>query len=331
MPKVRRVLAACLLLVAFAPGCTCRSSGETSSRAALPESSNRSIPIPMASARNPFGPTVAGSFYPASPATLDKMVHTFLEDGQAASKSIPADRRVVAIVTPHAGYVYSGPVAGWAFNALDRASINTAIVMGPNHRAHADGACTVDADAYRTPLGDVPIATDLVQQLIRDSAGSLTARAKVFETEHSVDVQIPFVKVALPNARVVPIVVPYMPRQQFRALADMLFKLVASDPSVVLIASSDLSHFFEYNEASKLDDQIMREVEGSDIESLLSHHDMRSGPCGVAAIAVALETMNHFKGGKVVRLRYQNSGDTAGDHGRVVGYGAMALTVPREN
>lgn len=285
----------------------------------------------MASARNPFGPTVAGAFYPASSTTLDKMVHTFLADGQAASKSIPADRRVIAIVSPHAGYVYSGPVAGWAFNALDRASIKTAIVMGPNHRAHADSACTIDADAYRTPLGDVPIATDLVQQLIRDSGGALTVRPRVFEPEHSVDVQMPFVKVALPQARVVPIVVPYMPRQQFRALADLLYKIVAGDPSTVLIASSDLSHFFTYDEASKLDDQIMREVEGGDIESLLSHHDKRSGPCGVAPITVALDTMSQFKGGKVVRLRYQNSGDTAGDRSRVVGYGAMALTVPREN
>lgn len=285
----------------------------------------------MASAHHPFGPTVAGSFYPASPTTLDKMVHTFLADGQAASGTIPADRRVVAIVTPHAGYVYSGPVAGWAFNALDRRTIKTAIVMGPNHRAHADAACTLEADAYRTPIGDVPIATDLVQQLIRESAGALSVRPRVFEPEHSVDVQMPFVKVALPDARVVPIVVPYMPRQQFRALADLLFKMIATDPSIVLIASSDLSHFFEYNEASKLDDQIMREVETGDIEALLSHHDARSGPCGVAAITVALETMNHFKGGKVLRLRYQNSGDTAGDRGRVVGYGAMALTVPREN
>jgi len=283
----------------------------------------------MASARSPFGPTVAGSFYPANAPTLDKMVHTFLADGAQAAKSIPAERRVLAIITPHAGYLYSGPVAGWAFDALASASIKTAIVMGPNHRAHADTVCTIESDVYRTPIGDVPIATELVQQLVRDSGGLVAVRPRVFEPEHSVDVQMPFVHVALPQARVVPLVVPYMPRDQFRKLADLIFKLVANDPSVVLIASSDLSHFFPYEEAKSLDDTILREIETNNVDALLAQHDARSGPCGVAPITVALDAMQHFPGGKVVRIRYQNSGDTAGDKGRVVGYGAMALTVPR--
>jgi AmmeMemoRadiSam system protein B len=283
----------------------------------------------MGSARNPFGPTVAGSFYPANSSTLDKMVHTFLADGVQAAKAIPSDRRVLAIVSPHAGYVYSGPVAGWAYDALAGASIKTAIVMGPNHRAHADTACTIEADVYRTPIGDVPIATELVQQLVRDGAGLVTVRPRVFEPEHSVDVQMPFVHVALPEARVVPLVVPYMPREQFRKLADLIFKLIANDPSAVLIASSDLSHFFQYEEARNLDDTILQEIENKNVDALLAQHDARSGPCGVAPITVALDTMGHFSGGKAVRLRYQNSGDTAGDKGRVVGYGAMAFTVPR--
>ena len=283
----------------------------------------------MATARNPFGPTAAGSFYPASRATLDKMVHEFMAGGAQAAKMIPTDQRVLAIVSPHAGYVYSGQVAGWAFNALDRANIRTAIVMGPNHRVHADLACTIEADAYRTPLGDVPIATELVQQLLREGSSLLEVRPRVLEPEHSLDVQMPFVKMALPDARVVPIVVPYMPREQFRKLAELLFKVVQRDATTVLIASSDLSHFFGYETARQLDDAIMREVERRDVDALLAQHDERSGPCGVAPIAVALDTMGHFTGGKVIRLRYQNSGDTAGDRGRVVGYGAMALTVPR--
>lgn len=257
------------------------------------------------------------------------MVHTYLADGAQAAKSIGADRRVLAIVSPHAGYVYSGPVAGWAFDALAGATVKTAIVMGPNHRAHADTACTIEADAYRTPLGDVPIATELVQRLIQDSSGLVTLRPRVFEPEHSVDVQMPFVRVALPQARVVPLVVPTMPRERFKKLADLIFKLIGSDPTTVLIASSDLSHFFAYDTARRIDDEILQEIEKRDIAKLLAEHDARSGPCGVAPIAVALETLQHFEDGKVVRLRYQNSGDTAGDKGRVVGYGALALTVPK--
>jgi hypothetical protein len=283
----------------------------------------------MASVRNPFGPTVAGSFYPANRATLESMVQGFLADGAQASALVPGDRRVVAIVSPHAGYVYSGAVAGWAFGVLDRAKIRTAIVMGPNHRAHAEVACMLEADAYRTPLGDVPIATGLAQQLLREGAGLLEVRPRVFDSEHSVDVQMPFVKAALPDARVVPIVVPLMAREQFRKLGELLFKLVQGDQSVVLIASSDLSHFYNYDTARKLDEQIMQEIVSKDVASLRAEHDNRAGPCGLSPITVALDAMDRMPGGEVVRLRYQNSGDTAGDRGRVVGYGALALTVPR--
>ncbi len=328
-------IAAALSLAGVA--CTCnRPSDPAPIRPGNPPAglqipSGRSIPSAMEAPRTPFGPTVAGGFYPADPATLDEMVHSFLAKGAEAARSIEPDRRVVAIISPHAGYVYSGPVAGFAYGAVAGSAIKTVVVMGPSHHAHADQACVLDVDAYRTPIGDVPIATDLVQKLLDQGKGLVTVRPQIFRPEHSVDVQIPLLRVALPNARIVPMIVPFMPEARFAELAQLLFKLLADDPSALLVASSDLSHFSAYDTARKLDDQILTSIERSETSSLIEHHDDRSGPCGVAPIVVALDYLAHFGAStRVVRLRYQNSGDTHGDRGRVVGYGAVALTVPRK-
>lgn len=273
---------------------------------------------------------MAGSFYPAVPAELGGMVRSFLEGGVEAARRVPADQRVFAIIVPHAGYVFSGAVAGWSYDALPKGTIRTAIVMGPNHRVRAEQAVTLDADVYRTPLGDVPIAKEVVQQLLRDGGGSLAVMPEVFRPEHSVDVQMPFIRTALPEARVVPLVVPHLATERLQALAALLAKVLSSDPGALLVASSDLSHYFPYETARRLDDQILQEIEASRTDALLAHAGERSGPCGVAPIVVALEVMKKLPGGKVVRLRYQNSGDTQGDRSRVVGYGALALTTPRD-
>lgn len=281
----------------------------------------------MATARNPFGPTVAGSFYPANPSTLDSMVRQFLAEGAQAARAIPNDRRVFAIVTPHAGYVYSGPVAGWAFSSLPP-SVRTVFALGPNHRARTHRPCTIRADAYHTPIGDVPIPTDLIDKLVAESDGIIEVRPNVFEPEHSLDVQMPFILRALPNARVIPIIVPFMARAQFKDLADLLHKYLADDPGAAIVASSDLSHFNPYESARHIDDQILTEIEKNDVDRLIADHDERGGPCGVAPIVVSLDMLHRHRGAQVTRLRYQNSGDTAGDRSRVVGYGAVAFTIP---
>ncbi len=314
-----------LLAAALAPACSRRRSTGTSS--ALPPSSSGTIPPSMATPKKPFGPTVAGAFYPANPSTLDSMVRQLLADGSGGARGVPTDRRVFGIIAPHAGYVYSGPVAGWAYGALSPA-VHTVFALGPNHRARAQRPCTLRADAYRTPIGDIAMPLELIDRLVDESGGLIEVKPNVFEPEHSLDVQMPFLLRALPNARVVPIIVPYMPKAQLTALAGILHKHIASDPGAALVASSDLSHFLAYETARRIDDQILSEIERNSVDSLIEHHDDRAGPCGVASIVVALDLLHRHAGAGVTRLRYQNSGDTAGDRGRVVGYGAIALTVP---
>lgn len=257
------------------------------------------------------------------------MLRRYLNDGARAAVDLGPGQRVVGLIAPHAGYVYSGAVAGraWALAAKD-ASLRTVIVLGPSHHRARTFAATVNADVYRTPVGDVPIASDVIAQLLQDPSGLVKIDTDVLAPEHSVDVQIPFIKVALPTARVVPLVVPLLPTDRLEALAALLYRVLAHEPGVLVVASSDLSHFYDYASANQLDSLIEQEIVAGDVSSLVAHHDERRGPCGVAPIAVLLAYVKRLgPPSKTIPLERINSGDTPeGDKSRVVGYLAAALT-----
>ena len=274
-----------------------------------------------------FGPTVAGSFYPRNPAELRQQIQQFL---QAAPKpTVAASERLVAIVAPHAGYVYSGPTAGAAY-ALASKTIQTAVVLSPSHHALRPYACALDAVRYKTPLGTVEIDRQAVAELMQNSAGLIQIDNEVFVPEHALDVHIPFVQVAMPNAKLVPLIVPSLSPSQLRDLGKALYQTFGHKQDTLVVTSSDLSHFYAYDQAKRIDETIMTEIEQHNLASLLENHDKRRGPCGIAPIAVSLSMLEQFPSkGVVKRLQITNSGDTAhGDRSRVVGYGALAMTVP---
>ena len=283
---------------------------------------------PAASA---FGPTVAGRFYPANPDTLRDAIRTYLTDGTHPEQTIAPNRRVVALIAPHAGYVYSGPVAGFAYAAVKDTGIKTVAVLSPSHHARRDAACTLNADVYRTPIGDVPIAKDLVSTLLVESHGAIVVDDTVFAPEHALDVHIPFIHEALPNARLIPIIVPSLSMERLDALAGLLFDTLGSDPHALVVASSDLSHFYDYDKARLIDRQIADEIERHDLEALHAHHQERRGPCGAAPITVATDYLARFGDqGRITRLKLLNSGDTRPEgRDRVVGYLSAAMTVPK--
>ncbi len=310
----------------------CLSTGACS-RQASHDSAARSEPIAPAavdSTKSSFGPTVAGQFYPADPGELRGMLRGFLHDAARASSPLEPSQRLVGLIVPHAGYVYSGAVAGRGWElAAKTPGIRTVVVMGPSHHRLRTTASTIDREVYRTPLGDVPIALDVVKQLVDNPSGLVKIDADVLAPEHSVDVQVPFIQMALPSARLVPIVVPFMSEDRLDTLAGMLFDLLGKDPSALIVASSDLAHYFDYPTANSLDEQIEREIVAGDVSSLLAHHDERRGPCGVAPITVLLDYEKRLgPTAKTVPLEMINSGDTAaGDKSRVVGYLAAAVVV----
>jgi len=278
-----------------------------------------------------FGPTVAGRFYPAQPDTLRGAIKQYLDGGKSPENPIEPSRRVVALIAPHAGYVYSGPVAGFAYASVKSQDVRTVVVLSPSHHMRRPTACTLDADTYHTPVGDVPIAKDVVASLLARGADTVVVDQAIFAPEHALDVHIPFVHEALPHARLVPIIVPSLSLPRLQALAALLYETVGSDPRALIVASSDLSHFYDYEQAKRIDEQIATEIARRDVHALDEHHQERRGPCGVAPITVALDYLAKFgDGGAVTRLKLLNSGDTHPEgRDRVVGYLSAAMTVPK--
>lgn len=255
-------------------------------------------------------PHVAGAFYPDAPDALENIVASCLTS--AADTPVPEAKVVIA---PHAGYVFSGPIAGTAFKPLSRrrGTIRRVVIIGPAHRVGFRGLATTSADAWATPLGTVPVAWDALRELLTHPDFHVSDR--VFEGEHSLEVHVPFLQQVLGDIEIVPILVgEASPEQVARAL-----DAVWGGPETLISVSSDLSHFLDYDTARKLDRETMRRIELLKLEEIDG-----KGACGHRAIAGALALARRHDL-RITGLDTRNSGDTRGGKDRVVGYGAAAM------
>ena len=253
-------------------------------------------------------PSVAGTFYPADPAALANAVGRFI--GEAPH----SDRAPRAVIAPHAGYVYSGQVAGRAFPPLagGRGRIRLAVVIGPSHFVPFAGIAAPTAQAFRTPLGDVPVDRDAIAAL-SDLCPMITAD-EPHRREHAIEVELPFLQTVLDGFTVVPLVVgDAAPGQVAQAIARLW------DDETVIVVSSDLSHYLPYEAARRLDLATAAAIERYDAKAL--GPDKACGYLPIAGLLIEAER----RGLAVERLALLNSGDTAGPKDGVVGYGAWAL------
>lgn len=253
---------------------------------------------------------VAGLFYPADPAQLHRDIQSMLS---AAERSGPAPK---ALIVPHAGYVYSGPVAASAFAQLKqiRQQITRVILLGPCHRVPLRGLATSSADYFATPLGNVKIdqsAIDSVAGLPQVQEFDLT-----HQQEHSLEVQLPFLQEALAHFSLVPLVVGDASAEE---VSEVLERLWGGDETLIVI-SSDLSHYHDYNTARAMDSETCEAIEHMNPSAI--HYDQACGRNPVNGLLLAAKK----HGLQVTTLDLRNSGDTAGDKSNVVGYGAWALT-----
>jgi AmmeMemoRadiSam system protein B len=251
---------------------------------------------------------VAGLFYPGDADVLLRAVRDHLPSPAAG----PSPE---AVIVPHAGYPYSGAIAGRAYARLaaGRDVIRHVVLVGPAHRDVFRGLATTSADAWRTPLGDVPIDETLRGRAL--ACPGVTVRDRAHAEEHSLEVQLPFLQVVLDRFTLLPLVAGDVEPE---AVADVL-EALQGGPETVIVVSSDLSHFHPYAEARALDAETAAAIERRDGASI--------GPydaCGHAGVAGVL-ALARRRGLEVERLDLRNSGDTAGDRDRVVGYGAWAL------
>jgi len=266
-------------------------------------------------------PAVAGAFYPDNPEVLSRDVKRYLEN----AKKEKLDGQIVALVSPHAGYIFSGQVAAYAYKLIEGKAFDSVVVVAPSHRALFKGASVYDRGGYRTPLGAVPVDVDLSRKMMGQRK-EIQFLPEAHSQEHSLEVQIPFLQVALKSFKLVPIVMePYWSWESCQYLASAIAEAVKGK-RVLLIASSDLSHFHSYEEAVKLDKIVLGDIDRFDPEGL--NRDLKKSICEacgggpIISIMLAAKALGANKG-RVVK--YLNSGDVTGDRSRVVGYGAAVF------
>ncbi|HTT12739.1 MAG TPA: AmmeMemoRadiSam system protein B [Burkholderiaceae bacterium] len=254
---------------------------------------------------------VAGLFYPGQPGALRSTLAGLLGGARA---STTAARSMKALIVPHAGYVYSGPIAAAAYAQLEvlRGRIERVVLLGPTHRVAIRGVAIPEADAFATPLGTVELDRDTLTRLA--ALPSVVRSDAAHAAEHSLEVQVPFLQAVLDDFRLVPLAVGNIADRDLAAVLDLVW---GGDETIVIV-SSDLSHYHPYNEA--------RAIDGATVEHILAlagglDHEQACGATPInAALAIARRRGLHPR-----LLAMCNSGDTAGDRGRVVGYCAVAL------
>ncbi len=259
-------------------------------------------------------PAVAGSFYPADPRALRAMIESFLAAARPALGR-PVGPPPKAVIAPHAGYVYSGPVAGTAFAALSAVAgprICRTVLLGPAHRVAVRGLALPGAAAFATPLGEIEIDAEAVAAIA--DLPQVVESPAAHASEHSLEVELPFLQVLLGGFSLLPLVVGDATGAE---IAEVLER-VWGDGETAIVVSSDLSHYLPYDDARRVDAETAEQI-----LALAGPLDARRA-CGARPIDGLLLAARR-RGMTASLLDLRSSGDTAGDRGRVVGYGAFAF------
>jgi AmmeMemoRadiSam system protein B len=260
---------------------------------------------------------IAGSWYPGTEAQLLKTVQGYLDNVEKEE----LDGELVGLISPHAGYIYSGQVAAYAYKQLDGALYDAVAVISPVHHMLMGRFAITNATAYETPLGLVEVDGELVEAMDREI--DLTRVSQ--DNEHSLEIQLPFLQAVLDEFKLLPIMMGDQELSSCQKLGAALAK-VLKGKNALLVASTDLSHFHSYGTAVRLDEIVLERVGAYDPEGLAN--DLRRGKCeacgGGPVIAVMLAAQG-LGANRAKVLKYMNSGDVTGDHSQVVGYMAAAL------
>jgi AmmeMemoRadiSam system protein B len=266
---------------------------------------------------------VAGSWYPGTASAINAEVDSYLEAARAA----PPPGRLVALVSPHAGLRYSGPVAAHGYGLLRGSAEGLSVVMvGPSHRAAFDGVAVQACGAWESPLGRAAIDEEIAQALL-DAGGVVSDDPGVHRDEHSLEMQMPFLQRLVPGLRIVPLLMGSQSRREVEALGAALGKALAGRRAL-LVASSDLSHYQPAAVANRLDAVVVDAVGRFDDESLLGRLETHDNvACGGGPIVAVMKAARALGADRASVLKYGDSGDVGErDKSHVVGYLSAALT-----
>ncbi len=263
---------------------------------------------------------IAGTWYPGHPGALRAEILKYLDQAERCMDT----EDLTALVVPHAGYMYSGGVAAHAYKQLENSRFDCVLIIAPSHRAHFHGATVYNLGGFRTPLGIVGLDMETVNDLV-GQAPFFGYFPEAEDREHSLEIQLPFLQVVLGDFKLVPIIMGEQGSEQCEKLAEVIGR-VCKGKKVLLIASSDLSHYHPYKEAMKLDQRVVDRVKAFDPAGLSS--ELRYGTCeacGGGPIVTAMLAARTLGADRARVLFYANSGDVTGESSEVVGYMSAAL------
>lgn len=264
---------------------------------------------------------LAGAWYPGNRQALTKAIEGYLAKADAK----PPKGDLKALIVPHAGHIYSGPVAAHAYGLLRGKDIRRIIMIGPSHRVRFRGVSVNQQSGYETPLGIVPVDRELAKKII-DADPLVRQVPKAHESEHALEIQIPFLQSVLNDFQIIPIIMGEQDYRTCSRLAEILYNVVGDLDKTLLLASTDLSHYHNDKQAKALDSQFIdqiRELSPKGLSEALSSGRCEAcggGPTITVMLAAQAWGANHSQ-----ILHYAHSGDVTGDGSEVVGYVAAAL------
>jgi AmmeMemoRadiSam system protein B len=260
---------------------------------------------------------IAGSWYPGSPSVLRRDIENYFN----SVSELKLKGEVVGLIAPHAGYIYSGKIAAHAYNLIREEKYDVVIVVGPSHRVAFHGVSVFRLGGFETPLGIVPVAEDLAEK-ITNLRKIVVDIPEAHLQEHSVEIQLPFLQVALGDFSFLPLVMGDQDANTCQELAEAIYE-AAHGKKILIVGSSDLSHFYSYNMAKKMDAIALEYLKNGDAAGLLrSLENGEVEACGGGPMAVAMLVARLMRADKAHLLKYANSGDVTGDKSSVVGYAA---------
>jgi len=262
-------------------------------------------------------PIVSGQFYPASPAQLKAIIERMVDE-----KAVKEE--VIGLVSPHAGYPYSGPVAGATISRVKFK--DTFIIMGPNHSGMGKPLSIMTQNKWKTPLGEVEIDSELGNKILTISS-YLQEDSVAHQHEHSIEVQLPFLQHFKKDIKLVPIVLSQAADATYRGIGRELAKAIKeSNKEVVIIASSDMTHYEPQESAQRKDKQAIEAILALDEDELLRRvHELNISMCGYAPTVSLITAAKELGAKRAELVQYQTSGDTTGDYSSVVGYAGIII------
>jgi AmmeMemoRadiSam system protein B len=271
---------------------------------------------------------IAGTWYEGNPKALARAVDQYLD--QAELPELPGE--VIAVIAPHAGHIYSGPVAGYAFAAVRGRTVDLVAVLSPMHQPYYEPLLTTAHAAYSTPLGQVPVDTKTIADLdshLKESLGYRLAPV-AYDQEHSLEIELPFLQRALgADFKLLPVMVRAQSAKISKQLGAALAETLRGR-NALMVASTDLSHFHTQKVAVSFDTEMLRRIESFIPDEVFCAEEEQKGyACGLGALTAVLWAAKELGGDTVKVLRHATSGDVTGDYSSVVGYGAAVIMKTR--